>query len=120
MAPLYRAIALEQMHDIAMRIAQNLYLDMSWGRNIALDKNRTITKGRCCLRYGQMHLFLEISYSIYDTHALTAAACCSFDQDWKTNFGSALFCLRNISYSFLGARHHRYIIFQSCCFCGKF
>ena len=52
MAALNRAIAVEEMHAIAMRIGEDLDLDMAGARKIFFDEHAVIAKSRERLAFG--------------------------------------------------------------------
>ena len=45
MPPLDRALALEQVHDVAVRVAEDLDLDVPRGFDVGLDEQRAVAKG---------------------------------------------------------------------------
>jgi hypothetical protein len=48
-AALERAVALEQVDDIAVRVAEHLHLDMARVEDIFLDQHAIVAEGRCRL-----------------------------------------------------------------------
>ena len=58
-AALHRAVALEEMHDAAVRIAEHLHFDMPGTLQIALEQDALVAEGRSRLSLGPLELFLE-------------------------------------------------------------
>ena len=85
MAALQRAVALEQVHDVAMRICKYLYLDVPAPFNETLEQHAVVTEGlgglatRASERVGKLH------GRAHDAHPLTAAARRGLDQQWKAH-----------------------------------
>src|SRR5205823_1347157 len=73
MAALDRAVALPEMHDIALRVAKHLHLDMARPLEIALEENAVVTKRarRLALRADQRAG--EFVGAGHDAHATAAA-----------------------------------------------
>ena len=74
MAALDRAFALEQMDDIAMRIAEHLDLDMARFLDVFFEEETRIAEARFGLAAGQAKAFGELGIVARDAHALAAAA----------------------------------------------
>ena len=51
---LHRAVALEKMHDVAVRIAEDLHLDMARALQIALDQHPVVAERGLCLALGRL------------------------------------------------------------------
>ena len=58
-AALHRAVALEEMHDAAVRIAEHLHFDMPGTLQIALEQDALVAEGRSRLSLGPLELLLE-------------------------------------------------------------
>ena len=73
-AALHRAVALEQMHLVAMRVAQHLHLDMAGAFDQLFQINLILAKGGPGLAFGLVDLALQIIGAADDAHAAPAAA----------------------------------------------
>ena len=60
-AALDRAVALEEMHEIAAGVAEHLYLDMARRREIALDQHAVVAKGASRLAPGALERAREFA-----------------------------------------------------------
>ena len=60
MAPLDRAVALEQVDDVAVRIGEDLDLDVPRARQISFDENPVVAERRRRLALGAVQRRLEI------------------------------------------------------------
>jgi hypothetical protein len=72
-APLDRTVALEQMHDIAMRVAQHLDLDMAGALDQLFQIDLVLAEGGAGLALGLRHLAGEIPGRADGAHAASAA-----------------------------------------------
>ena len=95
-APLDRAVALEQMHDIAVRVAQNLDLDMARALDQLFQIDLVLAESRLGLplRFGD--LALEILFRADHAHAAAAAAPGGFQHHRIADFGGHLADLRHV------------------------
>jgi hypothetical protein len=84
MPPLYRAFPLEQMHDVAVTIAENLKLDVTGLLDETFEIDRRISEARTGFRtrLGERHR--EIIHGLDDAHALAAATRHGFDEKRKS------------------------------------
>ena len=111
MAALHGAIALVQMNDLAVLIAENLHLDVLRAGNIAFEEYRRITERptRFALRFVEQ--IREVARLVDDAHAATATAKRRLDDEGKPNL---LRHLQGFSAIFDGvfcARQHRHVHF---------
>src|SRR5258707_15754094 len=85
MAALQRTIALEQMNQIAMRIAENLYLDVPSVFDEFFQQQRAITE--CLLRFSPRRFdgASDFAFRLHNAHPFAAAACRSLNQNWKAD-----------------------------------
>src|SRR5437016_3782932 len=81
MAALERAIALKEVDQVAMLVAQELHFDMPGACNVFLQKDIGNAKGRPGLATGLFQSLVELVSSAGDAHAATAAAHRGFDND---------------------------------------
>ncbi len=79
-AALDRAFALEQVHDLAVAVAEDLELDMARAHQVFLQKHRVVAEGGTRLAFGGFQLFGEGGTGVDDPHALAAAAGGGLDQ----------------------------------------
>ena len=73
-AALQRTVALAQMHDIALAVAQNLHFDMARLAEIFLDIDVVIAEGGLGLGAAERQLGPDFVRRIGHLHALAAAA----------------------------------------------
>ena len=83
MAALHGAIALEQVNQVAVRIAEDLEFDMAGVFDIALDQQRAVAE--CALGFTPRGIkcLREFGRLPYDPHPASAAARRSLHQHWK-------------------------------------
>ena len=79
-AALRRAVALEQMHGIAVIVAENLHLDMARLLDIFLDQHAVVAEGALGLALGRRQRLAEMVGVVDLAHALAAAAGARLDQ----------------------------------------
>ena len=94
MTPLYRTIALVQMHDFAMTVAQNLHFDVFGARDVFFQENRIVAERATGFLLRFIEQRLQIFFLLHDTHSAPAAARCRFDNQRKTDLA------RDFEYSF--------------------
>ena len=84
-APLHRAVALEQVHDIAARVREDLDFDVARRRQITFEQHAIVAEG--CFRFapGRRERGAEIASARRDFHALAAAAGRRLDQNRKAD-----------------------------------
>ena len=81
-AALQRAVALEQMHDIAVPVAEHLHLDVARLQNVFLDEHAPVAEGvRALHARALVEGGVEIEHPVDPAHALAAAAGDRLDQD---------------------------------------
>ena len=96
-----RAIALEQVDDIAVAVAEDLHLDMARGGDPLLQQHFIIAKARLGLALAAFEAGGEVFRRIHLAHALAAAACDRLDQHGIAN-----------GLGFLGQSFHRLVLAQ--------
>ena len=72
-APLHRAVALEQMHEVAVRIAQNLHLDVTRAADELFQVHLVFAEGGFRLSTRDAHRLDELGFGVDDAHATAAA-----------------------------------------------
>ena len=84
-AALHRAVALEQMHDVAVRVGEDLHLDVARPCQIALDQHAVVAerRGGFLLRRGEGGG--KFAGRCDDAHAAAAAAGDRLDQHGKAD-----------------------------------
>ena len=81
MAALQRTIALEEMHDVALPVAEYLHLDMTGTRDIFFDEHARIAEGALRLAHCALQRILEIDMRVHPAHPLAAAPGDRLDED---------------------------------------
>ena len=74
MTPLHRAVALEQMHDLAVAVAEHLHLDVPRRLEVALEQHALVAERRVRLASRSFERGGEIVWPRDHAHALAAAA----------------------------------------------
>ena len=87
-AALQRAVALEQMHDIAVSVAEHLNFDVARRENIFLDQHAVVAKSRCGLAPAAFQRAVEVRLGIDPAHALAATTGHCLDQHGIADHGS--------------------------------
>ncbi len=93
---LHRAVALVQVNDVAIFIAQNLHLDVLRLLDKLLQKHRVIAKSRTRLSPRLFVFALQVLLLAHDAHATTTTTGSRFDNDGKTDalgFPQRSFCV---------------------------
>ena len=105
---LHRAVALEQVDDVAVRIAKDLDLDMARALDIFLDQHRVVAKAvaRLALAGGQRGS--EILAAVHCAHALAATARAGLDQDGVADAVGLGLQQRRVLVGAVIARHQRH------------
>ena len=80
MAALQRAVALVEMNDIAVPVAEHLHLDVARRGDVFLDQHARIAERRLRLALRALERRLEIGVLVDAAHALAAAAGDRLDQ----------------------------------------
>jgi hypothetical protein len=84
-APLHAAIALEKVHEIAMRVAENLDLDVTSPLDEFLQIHLVVAEGSLGLTPCGSNTFLELRRLANHTHAATAATPARLEHERITN-----------------------------------
>ena len=108
MPPLHGAIALIQVHQIAVLIPQNLHFDVARAADVALQEYGAVSeRGRRFLaRFFQ--LACEFGLIVHHAHAPAAAAESRLHDQRKTDILRDAPRLRRVGQRFFGARHNRH------------
>ena len=86
-AALQRAIALEQVDDIAVAVAEHLHLDMARALDVFLDQDMGIAEAGRCLALARGERVDEVRWLFDQPHALAAAAGHRLDQHRIADLG---------------------------------
>ncbi len=73
-APLHRAVALEQVRHVLVVIAEDLHLDMTRPLDVLLDEDLAVAEGRLGLGRGPVEALLQLGHGLHDAHAAAASA----------------------------------------------
>jgi hypothetical protein len=73
MAPLYRALAFEQVHHVTVIIGEDLYLDVPGPFEKSFDVQRAIAEGGCRFPPGCTDCLTDFGGVVDTSHALAAA-----------------------------------------------
>ena len=87
MPALDRALALVEVNDVALRVAQHLDLDVARLENGLLDVDPIVTERRFRLRTCRAESAREIARPLDEPHSLAAAAARSFQEDGEPDLG---------------------------------
>ncbi len=80
MAALHRAIALEQIYDVAVRVAEHLDLDVAGLGDVFLHQHVIVAETRRCLTLARGERIEEVLVPLHQSHALAPAAGRGLDQ----------------------------------------
>ncbi|OGX89961.1 hypothetical protein BEN49_08000 [Hymenobacter coccineus] len=107
MAALDAALALEEVHNVAVLVAEYLDFDVARRADVLLDEHRPVAERRRGLRHRQLHLLHKFGRVVHHAHALAAATSRSLDEDREADlFGNGLGG-GHVGNGLLGARHQR-------------
>ena len=73
-AQLDRAVALEEVHDVALAVAQDLDLDVARPRHDLLEEDRVVAEGRLGFALAARERLVHLARRRHDAHAAPAAA----------------------------------------------
>ena len=74
-----RAFALAEMHDMAVSVAEHLYLDVARLLDVFFEEHAVVAKARFGLVLGAGKILAQLDVVVGDAHALAAAAGRSLD-----------------------------------------
>ena len=86
MAPLHRAIALVQMDDIAVAVAEDLHLDVLGARDVLLQEDRGIAEGALGLALRLVEQSGQFRLLLHHPHAAAAATEGGLDDEREPDF----------------------------------
>ena len=79
-APLHRAVALEQGNAVAVGVAEHLDLDVARPLHVALDQDLVVAEGALGFALARGQCGIELAAGVHDAHALAPAARAGLDQ----------------------------------------
>src|SRR5205823_8283551 len=95
-AALDGAVALVEMHDLAVAVTEDLDLDVAGAGHVAFEEDGVVAESRGRLAASFVEATGEIGGLLNDAHATSAAAECGLDDERKAD-------LRGIGFAGLGA-----------------
>jgi hypothetical protein len=87
--PLGRAVALEEMDDVAVRVGQHLHLDVPAVLDVLLHEDRVVAERGQRLALRGRDGVVELLAATHDAHPLAPAAGRGLDQDGKSKRGAS-------------------------------
>src|SRR5690349_25070230 len=72
------------MDDMAVRIAEDLHLDMPAALDVFLHEKRAVPECSARLRRSRIERALDLAHIAHDSHAAPATTRPRFQHDWKT------------------------------------
>ena len=85
MPPLHGAVALEEIHAVAVVVREHLDLDMARTQHVFFDQHPIVAKTRCRFALARSQRLREVLRGVDDAHALAATAGGGFDQQGIAN-----------------------------------
>ena len=82
-AALHGTVALEQVDGVALRVREELHLDVPRPLEEPLDEYGAIAEGGLRLRDGALEGSLEVGLFAHDTHTTTTTAHRRLNDDWR-------------------------------------
>ena len=89
-APLHAAVALEQVHEITVRVAENLDLDVTSPLDEFLQIHLVVAEGSLGLTPCGSNTFLELGRLANHAHTATAAAPACLEHEWISDLRGKL------------------------------
>ena len=106
-AALDRTVALEEMHEIAMRIAEDLHLDMARAAHQLFEIDLILAEGVLGLALGAQHGVDELVLALDRSHAAPAAAPGGLEHDRIADLGGEALDLLRVVRQRRRRRHDR-------------
>src|SRR5437588_11748094 len=91
MAALDRAVALEQVHQVAMMVTKNLDFNVTGAFHIFLYQQRAVTESALGLATRGCESLLKFTGLAHNAHAASAASGSGLDKDRKAQFRKTFF-----------------------------
>ena len=108
MAALHRTVALEQMHDIAVLVAEDLHLDMAGAFHQLFEIDLVLAESGLGLALGDDHVVHELRFVADHAHAAATAAPRRLEHHRVTDLGGEFLDGLKIVRQRIGGRHHRH------------
>ena len=108
-AALHRAVALEQVHVVAMGVTKHLDFDVARSGHIAFHQHMVIAKAGQGFALARRQSRFEVGRSLHGPHALAATARAGLDQHGVAHAVSLLFQEGRVLLVAVVARHQRYV-----------
>src|SRR5207244_8575787 len=86
-AALDRAVALAEHDDLAVRVAEELHLDVARPLDVPLAEDRPVAERGLGLAAGGRERLLELARLPHDAHPASAAAGCGLDEEREADLG---------------------------------
>ena len=107
-APLHGAVALVQMHQIAVPVAQDLHLDVARAADQLLEIDLVVAEGRQRLAPRGFQRRRQFGRGLDDAHAAPAAAPAGLEHHRETDAGRQLRAFGHVIGQRRRRRHHRH------------
>src|SRR6476469_970644 len=85
MAALNRALALAERNDIAVRVGENLDLDVTGALEVALEEHRAVAECGGGFAQRSIDRLVELVRAAHDPHAPATAACGCLDEEGEAD-----------------------------------
>jgi len=82
--PLDRAVPVSEVEEVAMAIGEDLYLEVTRCRQIALEEQRAIPEGTLGEAPRGSERCRELPVPPHDLHPFAAPARCGLDDEWQS------------------------------------
>ncbi|SAK97737.1 hypothetical protein AWB75_07144 [Caballeronia catudaia] len=108
MAALHRAIAIEEIHRVAVLVGENLHFDVPRTQQVLFDQHAIVAEARRRLALARRQRGREVLALLDDAHALAAAARARFQQHGITDAIGFALKQRSVLIVAVIARHERH------------
>ena len=107
-ASLHRAVALEQVDEVAVGVAQHLHFHMAGAAHEFFEIDLVVTEGAAGFAAGHFHGRAEIGFGLDHAHAAATAAPAGLEHHRVADFGCGDLGLGEVIGQGIGGGHHRY------------
>ena len=107
-APLHRAVALEEVQAVAVGVGEDLDLDVARARDVALDQHMVVAEARLRLALARGQRGGEVGCGVDAAHALAATAGAGLDQHRVADLVGLARQQRRVVVLAVVARHQRH------------
>src|SRR5207247_1467550 len=105
MAALYGAVALVEVEDVAVEVAEDLDFDVAGAADVAFEEDASVPEGGEGLPGGLFEAAGEFIGGVDDAHAASAAAECGFDDEGEADVLGEGTGLADVGQGFERSRH---------------